>query len=300
MQYVSVSVSGITTFWALKDGGSHAALKDAFAAAGLAHLAPAVRTPRAALRLAVEDAAPLALAAAAGEGGRGGRGRPDETPMVRPLRKMVGFAVVREARGDEANEYVTLARVRFPREGESVPTGGLVFAPECPQGFRDAVRGQFVRHVGGVPVTNLIISMVQAAAALGGTLLRPAGGVYWVPQEGVAAWAGLAQAVSACGGGEVYATTCAADERMAAAVEAAIRREVEAEASRMTEEVFSGSLKGRALRARKQQAESLRQKVLAYEGHVGRSLESLRRCLEEVETAIAGAAVQAAGEPAAA
>jgi hypothetical protein len=261
-----LAVGGAVTFWSLADWSDRARLAAAFAARGLGAFVPDPRPAPACLRDALEAVL----------------GGP--RVLVRPLAGRDGFAVVREDRGADRNEYTTLLTAAA-RDGR--PPAFDRWAPET-----DRVAEAYARQLGRVPAAQLSAALVRVVEALGGTRLRPGGAVYWVPGPRLDAWAEAGRAAERAADGRpsaVYVLRHRLDADAVRAVRDAVVGDVQAEAARICDEVAGGELGGRALETRQKQAADLRRKVLLYEGLLSVGLAGLHRAVDRADQAAATA-----------
>jgi hypothetical protein len=263
-----LDVGGAVTFWALADWSNRDRLQAAFAVIGLASFVPDPRPAPACLRDALDDVL----------------GGP--RVLVRPLASSDGFAVVREDRGPATNQYATLFTASV-RDGHDP-----VFDPWTVDA--DRVAEAYRRQLGRVPAGQLSAALVKVVESLGGTRLRPAGAIYWVPGPRIAAWAEAGRAAEDAADNRpsaVYVLRHRLDADAVRAVKDAVVGEVEAEARRICDEVVGGDLGGRALETRKRQAAELRDKVFLYEDLLSLGLAGLHRAVDRADQAAATAAI---------
>lgn len=138
--------------------------------------------------------------------------------LVRKLRKE-GFAVVREDRGDQSNDYDAIASVLIDEDDDD----RLVFAG-CSTEQATAIRHAYVVHRDTLQPGDVGVFMSRVLSEhLDGTMLRPrSGGVYWLPQERADRWQAIADAVEKAGRSCVYCLRHAMDEAAIRAVRDAI------------------------------------------------------------------------------
>jgi hypothetical protein len=275
-----IDVGGAVVFWSLSEWTSRELLKEGFEAAGLAAFVPDPRQPPAALRDALEEVL----------------GGPHV--LVRPLRSRDGFAVVEEERGEHGNHYhqQLLARV-----GEG---GALAFTPDDDRAL--AVRAAYERQRGLLRAARVSGALVGVLDSLGGTRLRPGGSVYWLPPHRLDEWDRAAAAVEAAGvhrANSLYLLRHRMDADAVRAVRDAVVAEVQAEATRIHDEVLAGELGDKALETRRARAGELREKIGLYEHLLDVGLGGLRTAVDRADQAAAAAVLlasaQAPEEPAA-
>jgi hypothetical protein len=269
--------TGCVTFWSLSEWTDIARLKEGWGALGLGGYVPDQRAPVACL----EDA----LAETFG----------GSQVLIRSLSAKNGFVVVREQRGTDDNAYQTLFSARII-DGLADP----VFSTTTED--TEKVRAAYRKHQGRLTAQQVGSALVRVLYSLGGTRLRPTGGVYWLPGDHAAAWEDATAAVGAAadGGRSVaYRIEHELDEAAVAAVRDALVAEVTAETRRLAEDIRSGELGERAIEGRKNEAALLRQKVVRYEGILNVALDGLKAGLDSVEQSQALAALLLAAGPAA-
>jgi hypothetical protein len=207
--------------------------------------------------------------------------------LVRPLATKDGFAVVREDRGPATNLYRTELTARIKGDPPAP-----AFDPW--DGRAADVEEAYRRQVGRVPAAQLSAALVRVVEAFGGTRLRPGGAVYWLPGNRIADWVEVAGAVERAADGRpsaVYLLRHKLDADAVRAVRDAVVTEVQAEATRICNEVAAGDLGGRALETRKKQAAELREKVLLYEDLLSLGLSGLHQAVDRADQAAATAAI---------
>ena len=154
----NLQVGGIITFWTVGEFSDLATLQDGLAAIGLGDFAPEPRTPPAALRDALGEVF---------------QGRDF---LVQPLRDRNGFEVRRVERGEYENTYnKTLTAKLKDRTLYLDPFGDKQ---------AELITSTYNKHLGkirGPMVTRVMVEIMSAK--LGGTRLRPTGGIYWLPDD---------------------------------------------------------------------------------------------------------------------
>jgi hypothetical protein len=212
--------------------------------------------------------------------------------LVRPLATRNGFAVVREDRGEESNNYAPVLTAKV-FGGESPIYAGDI-------GKADEVNAAYHRHLGRVASHQMSAALVKVLYELGGTRLRPSGSVYWLPGDRADSWdrvvAGFEEAAD--GGRSVgYTLRHDLDADAVVAVRDAICHEVKTEAARLSQDILSGDLGEKAIETRKKEAGQLRRKVAEYEHLLGVGLDHLKKTLDAVEQADATATLLLAADP---
>jgi hypothetical protein len=268
---------GAVVFWTLSEFSDSERLADGLADAGFGDLAPEPRPLTACLKAALQQT----LAG--------------PTRIVRPLQGRDGFSLVEERRGRRENYYAQALAVTVEGEG---PAAYLDFHPL--DGRAEAVRSAFALHRGLLACHQVSDCLVRVVGRLGGTSLRPRGGMYWLADDRLPSWEQAARATEKAAYGRphaCYRMRVAMDADAVRAVRDAVCAEVLADATRIRDEVLAGGLGGRALETRRQQALELRDKVQLYEGLLDTGLARLREAVDAAEHA-AGAAALLAAAPA--
>jgi hypothetical protein len=254
--------TGRVTYWTLAEWTDGARLKSEWGPLGLDELVPEPRRPVSCLKDALEEVF-------------GSR-----DVLIRPLAARTGFTVVRETKGEDGNQYLNLFTARCV-EGQGDPTFTNLTdeVPVVVEAFRK-YQGRVTAAQVGRALADVVMKRV------GGTRLRPSGGVYWVPGRGTGDWEAAAAALerAAVGGRSVcYQLDVDLDANAVIAVRDAIVREVADETRRLAEELRSGELGPRAVETRKGEAAALRRKVVEYERILGVGLDALKQGLDSVE-----------------
>jgi hypothetical protein len=207
--------------------------------------------------------------------------------LIRPLASRDGFAVVREDRGLDANQYQTDLTARVTGDPPS-----LTFEPWDSRAA--SVQAAFQSQLGRLSACQMSAVLVRIIESLGGTRLRPSGAVYWLPGNRDDEWGRIARAVEIAADGAlsaVYVLRHRLDQDAVRADRDAVVAEVQAEANRIRGDVLAGELGSRALETRKSQAGELRQKVLLYEDLLSVGLKGLHRAIDEADQAAATASL---------
>ena len=219
--------------------------------------------------------------------------------LIRPLADGDGWEAVAESKGVQANDYghILSARVR----GETSASIEVSVTTTADQ--RDAIVARFNElrdRLHADAVAAMLTRYVSGPCH--GTSLRPAGGVYWVPEDKAAQWKRLVEAVEAAGetsgSNSVYLLRTAADEGMVTAVRDAITHELQSAAAEIGEDVKSTALGERALQGRVEASKKLSAKLGRYESLLGESLTSVRQSIATAKTAATVAVVRVSAEKA--
>ncbi len=266
----TLEVGGAVVFWTASEFTDREKLTAALVPLALDTFVPDPRPPASILKDALDEAL----------------GGP--RVLVRPLADRDGFTVVREERRKTANFYTTdlIARVVAGDPSE------ITYEPLDERAV--LVNAAFRKHQDRIPAVQLSACLVQIVESLGGTRLRPTGAVYWIPGPKLDEWASVAQAVEQASDGKpsaVYVLRHRLDADAVRAIRDAVVAEVQAEATRIRDEVSTGDLGGRALETRKKQAAELRDKVLLYEDLLSVGLTHLHQVIDAADQATATAAL---------
>jgi len=196
--------------------------------------------------------------------------------------KRNGFEVVDVERQEQANEY-SHDFSALVHEGLVVITRGDADQRVLQQAFNE--------HKALLTGAAIGQMLVEVLAHLGGTALRPSGGVYWIPEDAVPAWQGIAAAVEESSdglkGNKVYMLRTVMDETAMRAIRDAIISEVTTEAAVLGNEIAAGNLREAGLAKRMELAKSLHGRIARYEGILGEALDVLHQIVQVAEQAAA-------------
>lgn len=267
--------SGLVIYWSLTRWSSRSRLKDLWGEAGYSQYVPEPRPNISCLRDALNEVF-------------GG-----SRHLVRRLATRTGFTVVHEERGENENAYRPFLTAKCLGEhSEPIFTGDTSKADEVLAAYR--------LHAGRIEAPQLAGAMVKIVSDLGGTRLRPTGGIYWLPGRRTVEWERVTEAIEAAaddGKSVCYSISHDLDEKAIFAVQDAIIQEVTSEAKRLYEEIHSGDIGERAIQSRKREAGTLRKKVAEYEALLGVGLDNLRTALDRVDQTNAVASLLLAADP---
>jgi hypothetical protein len=178
-----------------------------------------------------------------------------------------------------------LAFQGFPRE-----ENGLSFQQAS------AANAEFQRQLTLADVDSIGKCLVHAVNALGGTCLRPGGGLYFIPPASLERWEAVKAAVNACRPNEVYVLRPPLDEGACRAIVRAFTENVVERSKGIAEEVAQGKLKARALASRRVELAEVTRRLEEYEGILDRPLADAREALAAVKFGVAtGNLLAAAG-----
>lgn len=264
-------VGGGVCFWTLAQWANRDKLLDGLTDLGQTKLCPPVRSVQQCLRSALQAAF--------------------KRHIIQPLKG--GGLEIREVvhLDDDNNDHVLKLTARIDeQERISLNPYKVEWAGEIQNQYR-AARGQ-------VSADAVADMMVRYLDGLGGTKLRPMGGIYWLRDEVLPNWQQLTRIVenaASKGQSRGYLIRHDMDHDSIIAVRDAIVAEVTATAQTLHDEVVSGTLGERALHSREAQAQELREKILLYESLLGQGLQSLHNAVDTAEQAAAAACILASG-----
>ncbi len=276
------SASGAVVYWSIGDTDRQALFAE-LDRLGLSSFQPPARTDDSALFQALKTHCDVSNGATK----RNGRVK----IVQRRKKRKNGFEVVDVERGEDRNAYTT-------DFGALVNDSGQI---QVDWGYADAaaLQGQFEHFknvLTGAAVGQALVKIVEHYR---GVALRPTGGIYWIPEEAVAGWAQVGQAIERAGvGGErnkVYLLRTLMDDQAVRAVRDAITREVSEAAKEIAEDVAGGGLGEEALQTRKKKGAELHSRIKEYEGILDDTLSQLHETVSAVEQAVALAALQTMG-----
>ena len=146
-------------------------------------------------------------------------------------------------------------------------------------------------------------SLVAINEALGGVTLRPAGGIYWLNEDKLDRWAAVSDLFERASAhqdkdgedvnpSKIHVLRVVADEQMVRAVGESLTNEITSAVETIEAELNSGELRSEACERRLTKAAKLLEKVKAYEGSFGITLEALHTMLDRAATAAAMATIQ--------
>lgn len=265
----SIRVGGIVTFWSTGEWTSRNGILAGFRVLSLDKFVPEEPSDFSCLGAALREVFPKGY-------------------LVRPLRTRTGYDVSLERRGDERNDYSF--HCTYKAKDATVTASGNDHELEAVRSTFTQVKTRLSGDAVGVALTGVL-------GMLGGTRLRPRGGVYWLADTEADAWASACAVVENAairGENKVYQIRHEIDAQSVRAVRDAITAEVTSEVARLEQEILEGGLGGRALRTREELCCSLRDKVKVYEGLLSTGLTSLLESLDRAELAASQAAMLAA------
>ena len=269
MQHGTMKVDGAVTFWTACEATDREQVRLMLDAQGLGEFLPAPRETVACLRCALQEVV----------------GGP--RVLVRPLKKNTGFTVIQEERGDDTNAYPELFTAKVDEDG-------FIRFSDYDSTRQDKILTELSaqRHyLGSTQVTDMLVNIL---GHLGGTRLKPTGGVYWLRDAAMGTWkdvVAMVERASAKGENKVYVIRHDFDADSMRAVRDAIVQEITQETLRVHGEVSAGELGERGLEFRKEACLAMREKIRTYEEILGEGLGALTQNVEAVEMAAAEASL---------
>jgi hypothetical protein len=269
MKTVHHTASGAVVYWSTGPS-QRDLLRAALERLGLGEHTPSPRTDAAALKIALKEYA-------------AGVKCKTKDRIVQPHAQQAkhGFEVVEVELGESRNEYTIDFSAKVTDGGRVEVTNGL--------GPRQALQDAFDTHKSTLAATAVSKALVDILSELGGTALREAGGVYWLPEDAIGKWQDVAAAVEACATEKptsIYLLRTVMDEQAVRAVRDAIVAEVTGAAAAIAEEVGERQLGEEALENRKKVTAGLHERVKRYETILGEAMESLHAVVDSVEASL--------------
>lgn len=271
-------IGGSVVFWKVGEYTRRQVLLDELSRHDLQRVVPEPRTPAACLRDALGDTFPKKQAF-----------------KIFPKKQKDAFEIVAVKYHEEGqdNEYVKVYETKIDKEERITlsPYNWTVL---------DILQGNYRKQLGLLRTAGVGQMLVNYCNEVQGTCLRPTGGLYWLPPDVVPRMklvgAAVERAALAQGANVVYYLTHNMDEDAVRAVRDAITEEVLAASRRLYDEITSGEIGDRALKARVNEAQLVREKILAYEELLGCGLAHLKEAVGKAEGAVAaGAILEGAG-----
>jgi len=172
--------------------------------------------------------------------------------------------------------------------------GALRFTPHN-HTLVDEIRKSFNRHMMLLSPNDISCWLVRMASKLNAVSLRDHGGVYFVPNQAVPAWAATTTTLTQNSSHRVYNVPAVeGDTDTIALIADAVAAEVTEQREKIAYEIASGTLGVRALEERKRRLGDLEVKLITYETVLGSSLGKLRDELKEVDADVGLAMLSAA------
>jgi len=258
--------SGCVVYWSLTDAFELERLKAGWTALGYEKHVPEQRSPLVCLKDALNEV------------------MGDRETLVRPLKAGNGYAVVREAKGDDENDYQTLFNARVPLHS-NLP----VFSVSGEK--VDQVTEAFHRYRRTATAAQVSGKLVNILYQLNGTRLRASGGVYWLSGSALDDWELATTVMVNAGHGTPVAYVIEHELTPGAvlAVKDGLVNDIQTRIAQLHAEIGSGEMGARGLEARERDIIDLQNKVLDYEQMLDVSLGDVRKGLDELAVATATA-----------
>jgi hypothetical protein len=254
------NVAGALVFWSFGPGTQLSKLREALTANGFGQHSPERMTDGAALRASL---------AAEFEGHK-------VFPVI--VEGKTVFEVVKvSAEGNRNNyEHVMTASVNGKQE---IETDSYDTKQE------ERIRESFSGYCTLVPTSQLTNVMVEIVMSLGGVTMRPAGGIYWIPECHWTRWKALADAVEQTGPkNRCDACRVILDENCLKSVREALTAEVNREAATINATLNDPETGKRAASTATNKAQALREKIAQYETAFGIAMTDLSKAMDDATT----------------
>lgn len=265
---------GAVTFWRLDAEVHLPTLKTELEALGIGGSAPSPRTNLAVLKEAISNASK----------------RLKRQHVVIPLDDRSGFALVSANADGSVEPGSTWGKVAnvIKLNGDSyldMDPMDLDFHNELIVAYRASK--EFIT----APMAGK--ALVDICKTFNGACLRPAGGIYWLPDHSLEAWELVAKAFDKASpkGSTVYLIRHKLDFDSVRAVYDGILAETEAALATMKAEILSGELGEKALAWREQECARLANRLTDYEAYLGVTFEHTKKLAVEMTDAQAFAII---------
>lgn len=274
----SLRIDGAVVFWTLGEYSSRLKIEAGLQGISLMggawdKLSPGERTPSACLRDAV------------------GKSYPKH--HITHLAKRDGWAVMEESRSSDDVAASTIASFRVDEATHQI---------QMLRGFNYQklmeIQSEYQAQRLLLKPAQVGNSLVRMLFRLNATTIRPTGGIYWLPNDSLPAWAEISKVIESAGVGgknSMYRITHQFDADAIRAVRDAILAEVQYETDLLIEEIDSGTLGERALQSKAKAAEVLHVKIKEYENILGEKLKLAREMAEKAEQSAIAARLIATG-----
>lgn len=251
---------------------------------GLDKFCPAERSPTQALQIALNEHKKSTRRELRAGAKHGDKSKLDVAVQALADRQANGFEVLGIERGEQINVYSGRFSVKLDEQEQVVVTSGALTLDN-----QQALQRQFAAARATLGADSVGPSLIEIAKHLGGTTLREAGGIYYVPEQALPVWEQVMAAFQESGGSRVYCVRTVMDTQTVRAVKDAIVSEVCSKAGELTDEITSGSLGPTAIENRKAKALALHARVHEYEGILSETLGHLHAVIQVAEQAAAAA-----------
>jgi hypothetical protein len=260
-------LAGSAVFWTISGESDYQALAGAMSLQGFSKFTPDVATEYSALRAALEEAYP---------------GHKFFPVKDHPAR----FEVIKVSPNPydaKRNQFEHVTTASASKDWQEVTDDN---------GLNTDLTERFRKHRQSVTHGCLTEALIKIVFELGGTTLRPSGGVYWIPNHNWERWEALAQAIELAGAkNKLFALRTIFDENSACAIREALATEIAREAKTINDTLTDPESGKRAAANARKNASNLRDKIIAYEGAFTMSLEDLKTQLTQATCIEAKAAL---------
>jgi hypothetical protein len=270
VENVAIRANGAVVYWKTSDT-SRGRLLGALDAVDLLELLPKQREPHAILRAAL-----LQLCNANGTGDR------KYIVVERKAPKVQGYQIHSVDKQDGQDSIVAFQGGYRLDEYENIVHDG---DPQHQQAFDvPSVVAVYSYQQNIVPAATVGRVLVGAVQRIGGVCLRPAGGIYWVPEDVLLSIRALALVLNGANADcKVYIINTVLDDAAIDAVKDALVAEVTAITASIRQELVENKLGEQAVKHRKAQAKYLHERVSRYEGIFGEALDALHAAVNVTE-----------------
>jgi hypothetical protein len=197
-----------------------------------------------------------------------------------------GCEIMQVDRDTEANEYER-------RRGARVVDGLVVCDPPLDYFEQEPVQKRFGEALKEVPARELSNALVSVVLGkLNGQRLRDRGALYFIPNESIAKWYLLSDALAVAGNVNLFAAEIAMNERAAEWITNSLTKQILADCEKIQQEVASLSAPD-AIELRKTRAFEMELKVSRYKNILGTGLQDLEKATRDAQTAAMMAAMKA-------
>jgi len=276
-----IKLNGAVVFWSLGEDTSAVDLDTGLRGLGLDAYTAEANTPNGAVKIALTKTY-----------GRKGV-KIDALPSADGY--VVTYLKADNQNGVKTLEYDVAFSVEYSTDRSTLifrsPTTGMVVQPN---GYQNA-QAIYAHEMSTCARHKVARCLTRIVGHLNGVALRDRGGLYWLPQDKMATFNGVAEVIQNAGGNSVYTVRTAHDTESVRAICDALTNEVNSELNTINADIMSGDIKKRAMKSRQDRAVNLRAQVAEYESILGTALDSLKERCDEADTAAATTILAAFG-----
>jgi hypothetical protein len=278
-----IARDGAFTFWTAADTPRDT-LIERLTRIDLEKFCPPERTNTAALQIALNEYKANTRRQMRSAAKHGEKSKLDVAVQGLADRQTNGFEVVGIERGDDSNGYTGRFSAKVTLEGQVEITRGYLDWDE-----RASLQRMYETAKATLGAEALGPALTEIAKSLGATTVREAGGVYYLPNAGVARWEEVIQAFQSAGASKVYCAKVVMDAETVRAVKDAIISEVTESATVLANEIAGGDLGEIALQNRVAKARVLHGRVNEYSAILNDTLKHLHDIVNVAEVAASSA-----------